>query len=196
MKASRWVRFFELLLIVALVFLVATLIMPAIKTPQELLATGPVRPYGNFNYTISGYYIPPVNEGDVVRVSIANFTPSSVEISVFPTQESTIAPAGPPIFEGSPVGRNYTNVFLSTQTQPYGIFVTSYNRTAYLLSVESSWSPFYNLREYFAPAIFLVFGAAVALYYYILTARKEALFEKAIQEARESPTAGGRTIRS
>ena len=105
-------------------------------------------------------------------------------LTFFATGEGSIAPQGPPLLQERPSGTSFSTEVESTQSQAYGVYIVSYNRTEFLPTVASVWSPFYGLRTFFAPAAALVFAAGGATYYFTLAARREEVFEKALTQAR------------
>jgi hypothetical protein len=150
------------------------------------LQWGPVVPYRGSNETLSGYFIPPVDVGETINISVSLFSRASLDILIFPTGEGSIAPAGPPLLQASPPGTSYATSLVSPQTQAYGIYVVSHNRTEFLLRVASVWSPYYVFRTYLLPAVALVMATGVATYYFTLATKREEVFEEALAEARSS----------
>jgi hypothetical protein len=172
----------------------ATLVLPQVSFPQAVSYEGPAVPYGNSTYSISGYYIPTVNQGAFVRVDLSGYSPSSVILSLFPTAQSTLSPTGPPLltFSLSPEPDQNATI-LSPSTQAYGIYVVSYNDTSFRLGVSSVWSPFYDYRIYSAPAVFFLIASGIAFYYFRLTAARRRWEEEAMEELRRKtkPAAPG-----
>ena len=112
------------------------------------------------------------------------FSKASLDITVFATGEESIAPQGPPLLQQRPSGTSFSTEVEATQSQAYGVYIVSNNRTEFLLTLAFVWSPFYGLRTFFAPAVAFVFAAGVATYYFTLAAKREEVFEKALTEAR------------
>lgn len=161
------------------VFAVATcsvllsVILPFVSLPQTVTYEGPAVSYGSANYTISGYYIPTVSRGALINITLCCFQAGDVYLSLFPSKESEIAPSSTSILTMDPT----TNVssFASVRTpatQPYGIYVISYNGTAYALTISSTWSPFFVIRGYTEWLFLFMLASGVAAYYYRETATR------------------------
>lgn len=149
----------------------ATLVLPALSFPQTERLEGPETPYGGSSYVISAYYIPTVPAGSLVVVQLSGYEPGTVILSLFPTTENDIAPAGSPIVTfQSPTENNASDSFVSPSSQPYGVYVVSYNGTGYQLQISADWSPYYVVRIYTYPAVFAVIVCALSLYYFHQTA--------------------------
>ncbi|MDG7006944.1 MAG: hypothetical protein JRN06_01720 [Nitrososphaerota archaeon] len=170
-------------LVVSALVVAATIVLPALSFPQTESLAGPQAPYDGSSYTISAYYIPTVPAGVPVEVQLSGYAPGTVILSLFPTTQNDIAPAGSPIITfQSPTKNNVSGSFTSPTTQPYGIYVVSYNNTGYRLRVNSEWSPYYVVRIYTYPAVFAVIVCTIFLYYF----RQTAARRKAEREVMES----------
>ena len=183
MKERTWRKVSLIAFAWSLLVFFAIIGLPFFKAPQSESFWGPTVPYKRGNETLSGYYIPTVDAQENITITIQFFTKASLDITVFATGEGSIAPQGPPLLLERPSGTSFSTEVESTQSQAYGVYIVSYNRTEFLLTVASVWSPFYGLRTYFVPAVALVFASGVASYYFILAARREETFEKALTEA-------------
>ena len=123
-------------LAVSALVVAATLVLPALSSPQTERLLGPQAPYAGASYQISAYYIPTIPAGSPVEVQLSGYRPRSVDLSLFPTAQNDFAPTGSPIITfQSPAQSNVSGSFVSLVSQPYGIFVVSYNNTGYLLVV-------------------------------------------------------------
>ena len=183
MNPVRWEYTAAVMLAISLFLLGSVFILPVIKSPQHAVYYGPSNTFNGGGTSISGYYIPDVDAGSRVTVSIYDFIPGAVDISIFPSQEGGVTPAGGPIYVKTPT-INTTEYFTSTTTQPYGIYVISRNESRFILIVDATYSPWYWLPSYNAVTLFLTFGSAVLLYYYTFTAKRWKNEQKAIREAR------------
>ena len=156
---------------VSLLVVSVTIVLPLITLPQTERLEGPEMPYGNSTYAISAYYIPTVPQGSDVRVELSGYAPGSAILTLFPTTQNDVAPAGSPIvrFE-SPAAKNVSDSFVSPASQPYGIYVVSYNGTGYQLVISSDWSPYYVVRIYVYPAAFVLIACAILAFYFRQTA--------------------------
>src|SRR2546426_10083548 len=137
---------------------------------------------------------PPVDVQKHIAITISYFSWASLDTTVFATGEGSIAPQGPPLLQERPSGTSFSTEVESTQSQAYGVYIVSYNRTEFLLTVASVWSPFYGLRTFFAPAVAFVFAAGVATYYFTLAAKREEGFGEALTEARGGLGSGKATL--
>ncbi|MDA4127809.1 MAG: hypothetical protein OK452_11510, partial [Thaumarchaeota archaeon] len=75
MNPVRWKYLATVFLFISLIFLAATLTLPLVKSPQEVRYLGPAVPYFGGNTTVSGYYIPTVDQGSTVKIAVSNFVP-------------------------------------------------------------------------------------------------------------------------
>lgn len=189
MNPVRWKRVSAVLFALSLIFMASVLILPLYKSPQQAVYKGPAVLYSGASTTISGYYIPTVDAGSKVVVSIDDFIPGAVDISVFPSQPGAIAPTGGPVYIKTPL-INTTGYFTSDATQAYGIYVVSRNSTKFTLIIDATYSQFYWLSTYASVGVFLSFATAILLYYYTFTSRRWRAEQQAIREAREG-TQGG-----
>jgi hypothetical protein len=155
------------------------------KSPQEVTYLGPAVPYFGGNTTVSGYYIPTVDQGSTVKIAVSNFVPGDVEISVFPTKEGSIAPTSGPIFIQS-LPANITISIPIKATQPYGIYVISYNGTTYVLRVFAVFSPYFWFGSYAFAGVVGALSSGILLYYYIFNSKRWQLEQQAIKEATDN----------
>ncbi|HZW84366.1 MAG TPA: hypothetical protein VFE91_00485, partial [Nitrososphaerales archaeon] len=163
-----------------------TIVLPSWKFQQTTSYSGPIVPYIGGNTSLSGYYIPPVAAHSKVSISFYNFIPGSIDISIFPTQLGNIAPAGEPVYYGTLL-TNATYTFNSADSVPYGLYVISYNHTAYTLKIAATSSPYFWLTTYTSVGVMATFASGVLLYYYSFTSRRWKAEEEAIREARRAP---------
>ena len=174
-------------LLASALVLVVTLVLPLLSSPQVERVEGPLVPYGNSTYSISGYYIPTVASGVYVRVDLSGYKPGSVALSLFPTAENSLSPSGSPLVSiQRPTEQNVSEAFVSPATQPYGIYVVSYDKTPYLLQISSSWSSYYVLRLYTYPAVFAVIVCALVAYYFRETAARRRSEREVLKSLRGS----------
>ena len=183
MNPVRWKYLSAVLFVISLTFLACVIVLPQYKSPQRAVYQGPATPYPKSGTTISGYYIPTVDQGAKVTVSIDNFLAGAIDVSIFPSQVGAIAPSGGPVFVKTPQ-INSTEFFISDSTQPYGIYVISRNSTKFTLIVEATYSAYYGLQTYASVAVALAIATGVLLYYYNFTAKRWRLEQQAIREAR------------
>jgi len=173
--------------IISLAAIVATLALPYVKTPQAFITEGPVTPYGNSSYTISGYFIPPVDAGRNITVRVSYYEPNSVLLELSPLKGDSQLP---PLMYGTPSGPSYSGTVVSPATQAYRLIIASFNRTVFVVNVSSVWSPFYDTREYTVPAAFGAMGGIGGVYYFTLKRRKEERDEQMMKQIGGSPPAG------
>jgi hypothetical protein len=183
MNPVRWKYTAAVMLVLSVILLGTVLVLPVIKSPQHAVYYGPSVSFNGGGTSISGYYIPTVDAGSRVTVSMYDFIPGAVDISIFPSLEGGVTPAGGPIYVKTPT-INTTEYFASSATQPYGIYVISRNQSRFTLIIDATYSPWFWLPAYNAVCLFLTFGSAVLLYYYTFTAKRWKNEQKAIREAR------------
>lgn len=179
----RWKYLAAVFLCISLIFLTATLFLPLVKSPQVAAYQGPAVSYFGGDTAVSGYYIPPVDQGSLVKISVSNFLPGHVELSVFPVKENTISPSGGSIFFQT-LPSNITVSFTSKETQPYGIYVISYNGTSFILRVTGVYSSFFWLSSYTFAGVAGSLASGVLLYYYVFNSRRWKMERQAIKDAK------------
>jgi hypothetical protein len=194
MNPVRWKYLSAAMFVVSMTFLASVLVLPLYKSPQRAVYQGPATPYTKSGTTISGYYIPTVDEGSRVTVSIDDFLAGAIDVSIFPSQVGAISPSGGPVFVKTPQ-INSTEYFISDTTQPYGIYIISRNSTKFTLIVQANYSGYYWLMTYSSVAVALTIGTGVLLYYYNFTAKRWKLEQQAIREARGETVDGRRNGR-
>ena len=175
--------------IIGIALTAGTLVLPGVRTHQVALVTGPAYPYGSATTTLSGYLIPPVEKGTNVSIVITGYSPHSIYFSLFPARGGDIAASGPPLILTS----NFTGQiarlrFVSPDTQAYGIYIVSGNRSQYVLAVEGVWSPYYYLRGYASEGLFLLLVGFLAYYYFRHWEFRRSVEEKAMAEAKATPS--------
>ncbi len=185
MKAAAWMLLSLIVLASGVFLVIAAYSLPQVKMPETFSADGPATPYGNSTYMISGYAFPPIDRGQEIRISISGYAPGTVSISLFPSVPGSVSPVGPPLFfrTGLP-GPDYQIAFDSPATQPYGLYVSSVNRTSFLLTVKSVWSPFDPIRGYVPEGLLLLLAGAVGWVHFRGETRREAEYERAVRVTR------------
>ncbi|MDA4124614.1 MAG: hypothetical protein OK438_04085 [Thaumarchaeota archaeon] len=174
--------------IIGVVFTLATVILPLVKTHQTAIATGPSTPYGNTDSTFSGYLIPPVDKGSTISIVLTGYAPDSLTFSMFPTISGDLAPAGPPIL--SLTDRDFSTpikhlIVVSPDTQAYGIYIESSNRTQFVIAVDGTWTPYFDLRGYTSEGLFATLGGFLAYFYFKHFEFRRSIEEKALAELEE-----------
>ncbi len=177
--------------IVGIAFTLATVFLPALKTHETAVAAGPASPYGASDSTLSGYLIPPVDKGSRINIVITGYAPHSLSFSMFPTAGGDLSPSGAPILQLSNFSGPIVRVsIISPDTQAYGIYIVSGNRTLFVIAVEGYWSPYYDLRGYTSEGLFVALGGFLAYYYFKHFELRRSIEEKAMAELRaERPKA-------
>ncbi len=187
MRAKEWKLVSYAALGVGLLLLAATIVLPNVKTDQKILAEGPVTPYDGANYTISGYFIPPVDRGTNITILLTGYEPGKLELSFFPTQDHAVQPAASPLISianlTAPASRASVT---SPDSQPYGILISSFNRTSFLLQVDSIWSPYYDLAGYVPPAVFVLIASSLSASYFARREKVEELERRALDAAKKA----------
>ena len=183
MNPVRWKYLAVVFLALSVLFLSLVTILPFIKSPQHAVYNGPAYRSPVGAGTISGYYIPPVDSGSKVSVSIDDFIPGDVDILVFPSKVGEISPSAPAFYVKTPQ-INTTEFFFANGTQPYGIYVYSRNNSLFTVLVSATYSPYYWLSGYAAVGVMAVLASVVLLYYYNFTAKRWRYEQAEIREAR------------
>src|SRR5712691_3564447 len=156
MRPSEWRALTTGALCVSVALLISTFVLPLVKSSQAVNYVGPTNPYAGSDTMLSGFFIPPVNRGDPIKITVSNFSQRSILMTLFPASPGNITPAGPLLLQQIATGTNFSATVKSTETQPYGLYVVSYNMTGYDLKIESVWSPYYVVDTYTGPAVFLI----------------------------------------
>lgn len=180
MRAKTKQRIASVVAAVGAIFILAALLLPYVKIDQTMAIVGPATSYDGSDYTISNYFIPPIDAGQNVAVVISGYKPGSIFLSFFPTADDSLSPAAAPIFmvtnSSSPT---FSAEFVSPKTQPYGAFVVSSNHTSFVLGIRSKWSPFYFLKSYMLLYATMAIAGAAGSYLYGLARRREEEFDHA-----------------
>ncbi len=185
MKARLLLNISMFILIVGALFTIAVFVLPTIKTPQTFTTFGPNTAYGNSTYTISGYFLPPIDSGTQISLTLSDFTPNSISMSLFPSNPNSVAPIGPPlIYDSNVAGPIFHVVVVSSGDQAYGIYISSLNRTRYTMAVSSTWTLFYPLRGYLPVGFFLVLLGAVGAAHFNQSKKREEEYDRVMKEVR------------
>ncbi|HUI85622.1 MAG TPA: hypothetical protein VLY21_00510 [Nitrososphaerales archaeon] len=183
MRATRFLAAFWVILGAGVALTIGAVVLPGVATAQTLVSNGPISPYGFASYQISGYFFPSIAKGQTIDVNVSNYTPGSIEISLFPSQPYSVSPTGTPLLFLPALEGSYSHVVLtSPETQPYGMYVTSQNRSTYTLVVKSVWSPYYVIRVYLPEGIFLIILGIVGVINFTESRRREAEVRRVMSE--------------
>lgn len=191
MNPVRWKYLSGVLFVLSIIFLGSTIVLPQVKSSQNVVYRGPAVAYGAGNNVVSGYYIPVVDAGSKVTVSMDDFLPGAVDISVFPSLMGGISPDGVPVYLKTPL-INSSVTFTANATQAYGIYVISRNSTRYTLVVEAIYSSFFWLDTYTSVGVILTLSTGILYYFYQFSSKRWLNEQKAIREARGEDDDGGR----
>ena len=183
MKPSKWRALTTGAFCASIAILISTFVLPLVKSPQAANYVGPTNPYAGSTTMLSGFFIPSVNRGDPIKITVSNFSQRSILITLFPASPGNIAPAGPLLLQVVPTGTNFSTTVESTGTQPYGLYVVSYNMTSFDLRIHSIWSPYDLVDTYTVPAVFLVLATAMAAYYYTYAEKRWKIEQNAVQDS-------------
>ncbi len=72
---------------------------------------------------------------------------------------------------------------IALATECYAIFITSTNRTAFVMGIRATWSLFYVLRVYVNEGVFVSIAGALAFSYFRYFERRRAVEEEVVREA-------------
>ena len=182
MNPVRWKYLAAIFLIISAAALGSFLVLPQWKSPQRAVYYGPVTQFAPDGSAISGYYVPTVDNGSRIVVSVYNFIPGELDLSIFPSETGAVAPAGRPVYTDTPLF-NKTEIIPVNATQAYGMYIISRNFTHFTLIIQATYSPYFWVSNYTPVAIAAVLGSGVLLYYYSFTSRRWVAEQKAIREA-------------
>jgi hypothetical protein len=194
LRATVLLAVFAAIFVGGMVLSIGSVVLPDVTSSQTLVSHGPVTPYGVSSYQISGYFLPPIPQGQSIDINVSGYLPGTIGISLFPSGPDSLSPTGSPILFLPVLQGPYSHVTLtSTGTQAYGLLVTSLNRSSYDLVVTSVWSPYYVLRVYLPEGIFLMILGAVGVINFRESRRREAEVRKVLAEvaARKSESGKG-----
>lgn len=189
MKATQWRVVSNIVLIASLVFLASTLILPYVKFPESVnYSVAASHPAGE---TPRFYDVPPVDSGTPVYVTFTGFQPEGLQFALSPVQGNTLLRSLALGTVGG--GNNYNFSVVPRVTAELRLLVISFNGSGYTVQISSSWSPYYDLRVYTSPAVFLVVASGLASYYYRQMIPKQRAEEKVEEELRAE--ARGRQVK-
>ena len=164
---------------------IGAFVLPNVKSSQTMVSNGPVVAYGNGTGQISGYFFPPIDKGTQIILNFTGYKPNSITISFFPSAAGFTAPTGPPLlFLPNLADSEFHVVLTSTDTQAYGIVVTSQNRSPFTMQVRSAWSPYYSLMGYVPEGLFLLLMGAIGTVYFRGAKRRREEYERVLAEVR------------
>ncbi|MDV3276943.1 MAG: hypothetical protein LYZ69_00575 [Nitrososphaerales archaeon] len=192
MRATRGREITDVILVASLVFLALTLVLPTVKLPESEnhLVTG--SHVNGTSYQIEFYDVPPVDAGTQVNIAFTGFAAHGVQFALSPLQGDTLLKALAYGTVGA--GENYSFSVVPNMTADLRLLVVSFNGTGYTVQISSIWSPFYDLRVYTAPAVFLILASGVAAYYFRQLVPQQRDEEKVREElhaeARKSASGG------
>jgi len=180
-------RIFGIFLIVAgVVITFSSTILPFVKIPQTFVKKGPsVKLDETTTYWIDTWVLPPIDAGTPFSVELIGAHPGGLTIAVLPSQDSETIPNSRPLL---------TNVFNSTQNRlyistttsvssQYTVFIVSI-RNNFTLTINSRWSPFYNLRVYLYCGIGAIPAGLLVIYYWKIREERERVIREALKADR------------
>ncbi len=156
----------RVLIFLGVAVMVATLVLPLWAQPQVLALNGPqVEHTPNRTYWVDIRMTPPIRSGTKMLVTLVSSRPGSAAILVFPsTPDGDMK--GPSMLAEvlAPTSTQTIWTLTAPQDSNYMFVVTSWNST-YTLTVESSWSPFYETKTGLLVGFALAFGGGLLEYY-------------------------------
>lgn len=183
MRASYLLAIFWVILVAGVALTVGSLVLPDVSTNQTLVSHGPISPYGAYSYQISGYFFPSIQQGQTIDLNVSDYKANSITLSFFPSQPNSVSPNGTPLLFLPNLEGPYSHIVLtSPATQPYGMYITSQNRSSFTVVVRSVWSPFYVLRVYLPEGIFLILLGAVGVVNFRESKRREEEYLRVMAE--------------
>jgi hypothetical protein len=182
MKATQWREIFDIVLVASLVLLALTLVLPSVKFPESENYVIPGLQVPSRSSQVEFYDIPPVDAGAEVNVVFTGFQPACVQFALSPVvgdQELKALAYGT---VGS--GKSYSFSVVTNMTSELRLLALSFNGSGYTLQISSVWSPFYPIRVYTAPAVFLIIASGLGAYYYRQQVPRQRAEEKVEAELR------------
>ena len=165
-----------LLLFASIVFLIIGFVLPEYKTAQTFTASGPnVTFTSERNYWIDYCMIPPIDEGQLITLTLASNKPGSTRVYLGPFDLQTSLFSGPPV-ANEMLGQNETELVVigrATKSGIYSLRITSWNST-YSVTVQSVWSPYYfSFRYAIVVAGALMLASLLLLHYRRVVEKRE-----------------------
>jgi len=157
--------------------------MPYYKSPQRIQGNGPkVKFTSSLPYWIDTYFIPPINVGSPINLSVSSNRTGATTVLLASYDEDSQTIIGPPlvnvVFASSEKG---LVVFTdASRSGPYLLRITSYN-SSYTFYLSSVWSPFYALRSLTIYGLALLPLGAAILYYDRIVEGRERMAEEALR---------------
>jgi hypothetical protein len=175
---SRYRVLGAVLLCLGVAFLILGVVLPEYRTSQTFTASGPnVTFTSERNYWIDFYLIPPINEGQPIKLTLVSNKPGSTQICLGPFDLQTSLFSGP-LVVNEMLGQDEAELVVSgraTKTGVYSLRITSWNST-YSVRVQSVWSPYhFNLRQVIVFAGAFTLGSLLLLYYDGVVEKRERI---------------------
>lgn len=185
MKAAWYLLASIIILAGGITLVVAAFALPNVKSSETMVSNGPVIAYGNGTSQISGYSFPQIDKGTQIILNVTGYKPNSITISFFPSAAGSVAPTGSPLlFQPNLADSEFYVILTSTDTQAYGMYVTSLNRSPFTLQVRSVWSPYTSLMVYVPEGFFLMLLGAIGVAYFRGAKRRQEEYERVLAEVR------------
>jgi len=165
---------------------VVGLILPAYKSPQAFMTSGPdVTFTAERNYWIDYYLLPPIDEGTPITLTLVSSKPGTTWVSLAPFDLQTESISGPPVVNEM-LGPNQTGLVYfgrATKSAVYSLKVSSWNST-YTVRIESRWSRFFDFRYGMVFGAGLIPASLFLFYYDGIVEKRDKMFQDAIREAK------------
>ena len=168
----------------AIILLPGADLLSLARLTQQFAREGPSVPLSERrSYWIDYYFLPPIERGQSIRVSLESSKEGRVLLYLYNHQglfPGLNKSGEPPIVSArlDPEQRALAIDTLAPVNDQYVLVVIAY--TTYAVRAESVWSPFFFLQQYRLLGIALWLGALVLLYYSRIQARREQMIIRAL----------------
>jgi hypothetical protein len=154
-----------------------------VKLPQTLVKRGPsVELDENTTYWIDTWGLPSIDAGTPFSVDLEAGSPGGISIAILPSRSGEVILGSGPLL---------TYVFNSTQqrllastTAPvsaeYIVFIVCIKNN-FTLTINSKWSPFYDLRAYIYFGLGTLPAGLLIIYYDKIKESKERIIQEALK---------------
>jgi hypothetical protein len=172
-----------LLGIAGIVVIFISAVLPLVKLPQTLVKKGPsVELDEDTYYWIDTWILPPIDAGTPFSVELEANSPGGLSIAIFPSH------GGEKILGSSPL---LTYIFESDQqalsasmiaqmSSEYTMFIVCI-RNNFTLTINSEWSPFYDLRIYLYFGLGSLPAGVLIIYYDSIQKSKERFIRESLK---------------
>ena len=173
------------LTIIGILMIFSSTILPLVKLPQTLVKAGPrVTLNESAQYWIDTFILPTIDYDTPVLVSIRGEHAGGVSVTIIPWRDGSTIMGEKPIinyiFEEDQ--QTYTTTAKASMTSEYFVSVFCI-RNNYTLTINSVWSPYYNLRAYLYLGLSALPAGLLVIYYDRILDKRDQIIKKAQAES-------------